>query len=84
LRGKHTRLGRDWFFNDIFFFRELIFFEGSFVIFFFTRAFLPAPVLGDFVFSAFVLSGFLVDVFSLEAFRTRAGLMTGLSFIGPG
>jgi hypothetical protein len=25
LRGKDTRLGRDWFFNDIFFFRELIF-----------------------------------------------------------
>jgi len=25
LRGKDTRLGRDWCFNDIFFFRELIF-----------------------------------------------------------
>jgi hypothetical protein len=25
LRGENTRLGRDWFFNDILFFRDLIF-----------------------------------------------------------
>ena len=85
MRGEETRFGRDCFFGGVFFFEELIFFEGSFTIFFFTCAFLPALVFldGFIVLTIFffvgVLTGFLLDIFLLEDFLARAGLIASSS-----
>jgi hypothetical protein len=84
LRRDEMGLGRDIFFDDVLFFVEVIFLEGSRTLFFFTRAFPSAPVSDDFAALAFfavafALTGFLVDIFLPDDFRARGGFETDAS-----